>query len=207
MTRAPHPMFAATLGESSAETLALRAQKGDRVAFAELVRRFEPRLRSFIVERIRCHADASDIAQSAFLKAWLHIGDYSPQWKFSTWLFVIAHRLAISHLRTRKSPVDPSELDRSESPTRRSHDSESTIDIWARARESLPDDVYTVIRLRYIEELSIAEIAHVVDRSEVAVRVSLFRARRRLAELLPDPLTVDSHAQPIMTELNRGVSC
>lgn len=207
MTPFAQPNFAASIGETSAESLALRAQKGDRIAFAELVRRFEPRLRSFIVERVRCHADASDIAQTAFLKAWLHIGDYSPKWKFSTWLFVIGHRLAISHLRARKHPADPAEIDRSVASAQRSIRDTSDTDIWARARETLQDDAYTVIRLRYVDELSISEIAQVVDRSEVAVRVTLFRARRRLAELLPDTRNADSCMQSIPMELNRGVSC
>ncbi|MEE8146382.1 MAG: sigma-70 family RNA polymerase sigma factor, partial [Longimicrobiales bacterium] len=77
-------------------TLVSRAQTGSLSSFAELVARFEGRLFNFLLRRTRCVADAEDLAQDTFVRAWQRIRRYDPRWRFSTWLFTIAHRLAVT---------------------------------------------------------------------------------------------------------------
>ena len=77
--------------------LVSRAQHGSLPCFAELVKRFEGRLFNFLVRRTVTTHDAEDLVQDAFVRAWQRIDQYDPRWQFSTWLFTIANRLAITH--------------------------------------------------------------------------------------------------------------
>ena len=81
------------------EVLAVRAAQGSHAAFAELVALFEVRLYNFLLRRTRSRTDAEELTQESFARAWQSIKSYDPAWKFSTWLFTIGSRLAVSDHR------------------------------------------------------------------------------------------------------------
>jgi RNA polymerase sigma-70 factor (ECF subfamily) len=91
------------------EDLALsrRAARGDHVAFALLVEKYEAPLRSFLA-RMGAGELANDIAQEAFLKAWRAAGQYDGRARYSTWLTRIAWRCRLDQLR-RHRPVEQDE--------------------------------------------------------------------------------------------------
>ena len=64
--------------------------------FAELVGRFETRIFNFLRRRTTVATDAEDLTQDTFMRAWERIGQYEPGRRFSTWLFTVAARLAIT---------------------------------------------------------------------------------------------------------------
>ena len=93
-------------GTLSDEELAVRARGekplGRTASFEELVRRLEGPLFGFLVVRVGNAAEAEELCQEAFLRAWTKIELYNERWRFSTWLFTVAKRIAVSRARTRK---------------------------------------------------------------------------------------------------------
>ena len=170
------------------EQLAQRAQEGCRRSFEQLVRRYQVPLLRFVTERVRCAADAEDLVQETFVRAYRRIDRYHDQWRFSTWLFTIAHRLAVSHLRSPRSrPVMG--IDQVErhltpytktEPGREMMERESRQRFWAAAAGVLTEEQLAAVWLFYVEGMGARDVAAVLGRSWVSVKTMLFRARRKL---------------------------
>lgn len=170
------------------------AQGGCAVAFTELASRFRPRLLRFLESKFPAsRSDSEDVTQESLTKAWQHLARYEPKHSFSTWLYTIANRTAIDFQRRRKrsrtqslSVLDLSVDGSAQMPTEYEQDhrllevKEEAENVWAIALKLLNNSQYSVLWLRYGEELSIPEIAKVLKRSQVSVRVSLHRARASL---------------------------
>src|SRR5687768_5508462 len=77
----------------------LRYQRGDRDAFASLVRRYEVRMYNFVVRHLGARTHAEDIAQEVFLRVVQRAAEFKHEARFSTWLYTIARNLCIDHLR------------------------------------------------------------------------------------------------------------
>ncbi|MDX2132907.1 MAG: sigma-70 family RNA polymerase sigma factor [Planctomycetota bacterium] len=173
------------------ETLAVRAASGDaegRACFARLVALYESRLFTFLVRRGESTQDAEELTQEAFLRAWERLRSYDPRWKFSTWLYTIALRQAISR-RRRSAPRRLPETYDTPAPAPAPDTSEHRsmgAKLWALAAEHLTAEQHTALWLRYAENMDIPEIARVMRKSRVAVRVCLYRARQHLAGLTPE---------------------
>jgi len=166
------------------EDLAVDVASGSRAAFEELVCRYSPRLFHFLRPRISTNQDIEDLVQETFLKAFRHIDRYNPEYKFSTWLYTVAIRLAISHYRANKPkdlssipshiPIGPEDI-----VTRKDQSQK----MWAIAK-SLHSKQYEVLWLRYMEDMAIKEIALIMNKTQVQVRVLLHRARLNLGKKL-----------------------
>jgi RNA polymerase sigma-70 factor, ECF subfamily len=183
------PVSAASRALSD-EALAARAQSGCLNAFVELHARFEVRVFNFLLRRIPRRSDAEDLTQETFLRSWQRVHTYQPAMRFSTWLFTIAVRLSIDHHRkTMTAEVVKQELrlnTSAESPPPDGADDQEVRDrggnLWSLAHRVLTTDQHTALWLRYAEDLNMQDIATVMDRNPVAVRVMLFRARELLAK-------------------------
>jgi len=176
------PPASADLSSQSPEDLALAAQRGSRACFTELVNRFHARLFSFLVSRGSSPDDAAELTQDAFLRAWERIESYDPAWRFSTWLFTIGSRMAVSRHRRGKKLLGGDAIEDMRSPEAPDNSHEKTIGsrLWALAASCLNEEQHRVLWLRYVEDLSMAELARVLGKSEVGARVALFRARQAL---------------------------
>lgn len=168
--------------------LARRAQSRSMPAFTELVTRFEKRLYNFLLRRVQCPADAEDITQEAFVRAWQSIERYNPTWEFSTWLFTIGRRLAANQVaKNKRAPkalgkaIEPSHTDE---PSKIASDIEQKSSLWELVQATLNADQQTALWLRYGESMPVQDIAKVLGRTSISVRVMLFRARQTLAENL-----------------------
>lgn len=84
------------------EDLVLLALDGDEEAFAFIVRRYQRRLAAFLAQLVGDIELARELAQEAFIRAWRALPRYDSRYRFSTWLFRIAHNLGVDHLRRRK---------------------------------------------------------------------------------------------------------
>lgn len=82
--------------------LVAQAQAGDEQAFGELAARYEGKLRLYVWHIVGEEETARDLVQEAFLKAWANLHRYDRSFRFSTWLFRIAHNLAVDTLRRRR---------------------------------------------------------------------------------------------------------
>lgn len=160
------------------------ARRGCRAAFGRLVVCYHARVYQFLLRRCETAADAEDATQETFLRAWTAIARFDPgaRASFTTWLFTIGVRAAASLARTRaadRRAVErhvPREHFRQPSPMM-----DVSGGLWEVADACLGPDARSVLWLRYAEELTPSQIARVLGRSEVSVRVSLFRSRRALA--------------------------
>ncbi|MCP5102556.1 MAG: sigma-70 family RNA polymerase sigma factor [bacterium] len=169
------------------EELAAEAQAGSRRCFEELVRRYSLRLYHYLRPRIATDQDAEDLVQETFLKVYRNIGRFDSTYKFSTWIYTTATRLVISVYRKKKLDVpgleDTGPSHPLSDPQERLIREEEDKNLWAAAR-TLQHHQYQALWLRYTENLSVKEIAVVMKKSRVSVRVLLHRARLNLAKQL-----------------------
>lgn len=173
-------MKRAALRMLSAEELVCRTQQGCERSFEELVERYSVRLYQFLLHRTQSVQDAEDLVQETFVKAYRNICRYRNSCKFSTWLFTIAKRLASSHFRS-LSHSQRIVQNKSESP-------------WP---GDLPMGQYQALWLRYAEDMSIKEIAKVLRKSQVGVKVLLYRARIKLGRRLVNMAAKDEETGKI----------
>jgi RNA polymerase sigma-70 factor (ECF subfamily) len=178
-------------GMASSEELARLAQSGSLPAFEELVTRHEAALFNFLWVRTGNAAEAEELAQEAFLRAWQRLGSYDARWRFSTWLYTLARRLAVSAARARgREPrrADPDgELGSAapaDDPCEQAAARDEQRALWELAARVLRTEERSALWLRYGEDLAMDEIGRVLGRPAVSVRVLLFRARARLAAAL-----------------------
>ena len=171
---------------ASDEELALEAAQGRSSSFEELVGRYGGRLRHFLRQKVSSHQDAEDLVQETFLKACRNIDRFCPEYKFSTWIYTIAYRLAVSRYRTLKKTQVYIESDSSAPlPDEIVVQKDTARRIWAMAR-TLNVRYYEALWLRYAEEMSIREMSGVMKKSSTAVRVTLHRARLSLSKILEE---------------------
>ena len=155
--------------------------------FEELVRRFQVPLLHFLSRRMPCKQDALDVLQETLLSAYRNLHRYRPDWRFSTWLFTIAHRNAISHHRRRStahSRLEHWPAHDPQTPESAAETSENRSRLWDAARNLLDADAFTALWLCYVESMSADQIGHVIHRNANAVRILLHRTRHRLAQTL-----------------------
>jgi RNA polymerase sigma-70 factor, ECF subfamily len=182
------------LNLQSTDQLVIAAQAGSAGAFAELFQRFRPRLQRFLEKRLAgCAVDADDVTQEAFARAWQHLTSYDRRYQFTTWLYTIALRIAHDHLRrrqlrsTRESQLEAAEVVcSSASPVAEVERTEQKANIWDMAKHVLSTDQFSATWLRYGEELSVTEVARVLRKTSVGIRVLLHRSRTILKKHLAD---------------------
>jgi RNA polymerase sigma-70 factor (ECF subfamily) len=176
-----------TLHNTSAEELIVQARDGSSACFDELVERYSGRLYHFLLRKTASAEDAEDLVQETFIKAYQNLHRYKPVYQFSTWLFTIGVRLYISHYRkarkNRAGRLEPDVKDETPSPVEVVMKREERDKLWRQAR-ALPSDQYDALWLRYVEELPIKEIALVMQKTGVHVKVLLYRARQNMVTIL-----------------------
>lgn len=173
--------------------LARRAGAGCLESFAELARRYQTRVVHYVRQVLGASGsgEADDVAQEAFLRAWQSIVHFDSRWAFSTWMFTIARRTCLNHVRgvrrrrTRET-VSACVLERSDDPYSTVLAVERAVTLWDLAADKLSERQFTVLWLRYAESKSLADIAAVIQTTEANVKVMLFRARQRLAPFVED---------------------
>lgn len=182
--------FAAPLRRSRArwtlsdEELACRAQQGCREAFAELVDRFGGRLQQFLRKKVGNVHDAEDLTQDTFVRAYRFLESYKGTGRFSTWLFTIAHRLASSHYRRMPNiQIGEEPQATNPEPIEVLAEQERKKSLWDAAR-NLSENQFEALWLKYSEDMTIKEIARVMGKSQVHVKVLLYRGRKNLADRL-----------------------
>lgn len=166
-----------------------RFRHGDRAAYAELVARYQGAVYNAAYWVVRRTEDASDVCQTAFLKAAERIDDYDPRYRFFSWLYRIALNEALNVARSQgreQELDDAAELESDEpGPDARLHAQQRARRLrGALMRLSANDRI--VVTLRHFAELSYAEIADILDIEEKTVKSRLFEARQRLRTLLGD---------------------
>ncbi len=187
------------------------ARNGDKAAFDELVRHTYGDVFKLAVRLTGNEADASDVVQDTYVRAFRGLRRFRGDAQFSTWLYRIASNCASSFTARRKRQRCDSlteadeviETDPDQDPTLHAEASSlrSTIE---RALEQLPHRLRAVVELRHLEGLSHREIAERLGISESATKVRLHRARNTLRRVLPsgddsegaEVVRLDDHRRP-----------
>lgn len=178
------------------EALVKQSQSGDKVAFEELVKRYEKKIYNLIVRMLNNEEESSDVLQETFLQVYKMISKFRGKSQFSTWLYRIAVNNSLMRLRKHKhqtvsldEPVkdnDDEEMPRqisdwSGNPERSSENLEIK-QIVTNSLDKLPDDYRSVLVLRDVEGLSNKEVGKILNLSLSAVKSRLHRARMFLRE-------------------------
>ena len=193
------------MGDSMTDTeLVARVQHGDKSAFDLLVLKYQHRIVKLVGRYVREPADALDVAQDAFIKAYRALPNFRGESAFYTWLYRIALNPAKNHLvAASRRPSDVDLGSNEDGEQFEIEDMQSTLETPERlllteeirltvidAISKLPDDLRTAIMLREVDGLSYEEIATVMDCPIGTVRSRIFRAREavdlRLKPLLED---------------------
>jgi RNA polymerase sigma-70 factor (ECF subfamily) len=159
------------------------AKRGSIVAFTELVTAHRTALLRFLVTRTASYADAEDALQDTLINAFRYLQSYDAKWRFSTWLYRIAINNATS-MRAAETAEIGDLSDEESGPLEQCIAAAERENLWLSARRLLNDEVYTAMWLRYAEDMSVNDIAAVLERSVSWTKVNLLRARQQLdAEL------------------------
>jgi RNA polymerase sigma-70 factor (ECF subfamily) len=172
------------------------ALKGSQDAYRELVKRFERPVYSLIVRMVQDPATAEDLAQEVFVKAFRRLSTYDPQWKFSSWLFKIAHNTTIDHLRRGVPETVPLEVDEDKGSLSAVLADETVEGPQAaaerrdlarsleRAISSLRPEYRQAVLMFYAHGASYQDICEVTGLPLGTVKTNLHRARKELAQAM-----------------------
>ncbi|GAA6144149.1 RNA polymerase sigma factor RpoE [Thalassolituus maritimus] len=178
---------------ASDQQLVARVQKGDRRAFDLLVVKYQHRILSLVGRFVSDHAEAQDVTQEAFIKAYRALPSFRGDSQFYTWMYRIAVNTAKNHLisRGRKTPTQDIDLDDAAyfADEANMKDVETPDGLLQRdqlrkvvfdAIEDLPEELRRAVTLRELEGLSYEEIAEAMNCPIGTVRSRIFRAREAI---------------------------
>lgn len=185
------------------QQLVERVQKGDKKAFDLLVMKYQQRIVNLVSRFVRNPADALDVTQDAFIKAYRALPGFRGDSAFYTWMYRIAvntakNYLAVQSRRPLDAEQDISEIEQFEGDNAlkeyatpehmllRDEIQETVIN----AIEDLPEDLKIAITLREVEGLSYEDIATAMDCPIGTVRSRIFRARE----------AIDKQLKPLLNE-------
>ena len=179
--------------------LVRKAQQGDRLAFEELVRRYDREVLRLALNLVHRPEDARDIYQESFLRVYRNLHRFRFECSFYTWLYRITTNVALDYLRRRTShredqaPVPP---DDAESSTRDFFDRQPELSAASNPEQSLLGQELgekiqdamkalsprerTVFEMKHYQGLRLRAIGDLLGTSEETVKNSLFRATRKL---------------------------
>ena len=191
------PAFSRDLSAVSDRELVAIAVTGFDGSFEELVRRYQRPISAYVYRMVGNYESALDLTQEIFIKVYNSLRRYRSEFKFSTWIYKIAHNAAVDHLRrnyTREQslvvgpegdtfdlPIESARL----SPEQESERRERRVEIETVDR-ALPANYRELIILRYSQDLTYEEIVEVTGLPLGTVKNRLFRAREMMRQQFVD---------------------
>ncbi|HYP53776.1 MAG TPA: sigma-70 family RNA polymerase sigma factor [Pyrinomonadaceae bacterium] len=181
------------LGSVGDAELVVRAVEGRESGFEELVRRYQRPIVAYVYRMVGDYDSALDLTQEVFIKVYGSLARYRPEYKFSTWIYRIAHNAAIDHLR-RQGVARTEELEHisdetgtfekplafsGPTPEQESERAERRAEI-EEVVQALPPSYRELIVLRHALDMSYDEIAEVTGLPLGTVKNRIFRARESM---------------------------
>jgi RNA polymerase sigma-70 factor (ECF subfamily) len=186
-------LFSRDLTVATDRELVATAVTGVEGSFEELVRRYQRPISAYVYRMVGNYESALDLTQEIFIKVYSSLDRYRAEFKFSTWIYKIAHNAAVDHLRrtaTREQslvigpegdqfdlPIESTRL----SPEQESERRERRVEIETVVR-ALPSNYRELIILRHSQDLSYEEIVDVTGLPLGTVKNRLFRAREMMRQ-------------------------
>ena len=184
---------ALTFSSAQDRELVATAVSGVDGGFEELVRRYQRPISAYVYRMVGDYEAALDLTQEIFIKVYASLTRYRPEYKFSTWIYKIAHNAAIDHLRRNagrerslasdsdgehyEMPIESDGL----TPEQQSEREERRMEIETVVR-SLPAAYRELIVLRHSQDLTYEEIVDVTGLPLGTVKNRLFRAREMMRQ-------------------------
>lgn len=163
-----------------------RILAGEERCYAELVDQYKSYAYTIALKIVRDKAEAEEVAQDAFIKAFNYLKNFNRTARFSTWLYRIVFNTAISYKRKNKLVTEGIDNKQIVNPER----ADAGVELGdkqvfvARALSKLNEADQLAIQLFYIKEFSLEEVADMMGQNANTVKVRIHRARQRLAEEL-----------------------
>lgn len=182
-----------SLSSAADRELVATASLGLEGGFEELVRRYQRPISAYVYRMVGDYDCALDLTQEIFIKIYASLSRYRPEFKFSTWIYKIAHNAAIDHLRRNAgrersinsgTESEPQQLvieSKGLSPEQQSEREERRIEIESVVR-LLPTAYRELIVLRHSQDLTYEEIVEVTGLPLGTVKNRLFRAREMMRQ-------------------------
>ena len=203
LSTAGSPMVSHTLNRVNDADLIREAQRGSRTAFEELVRQYDQAVLRLAMHLTGSEAEAQDIYQEAFLKAYRHLGNFRFECSFYTWMYRIVTNLCLDHLRKKKtrredSPVmvdssgeEHSLLDQVADDRAGANPERDLMrrQLGARihgALEKLTPRERMVFELKHYHGLKLRTVGEILHTTEETAKNTLFRATQKLRGALAD---------------------
>jgi RNA polymerase sigma-70 factor (ECF subfamily) len=176
--------------------LVQKAREGDQKAYAELLGRYRDAIYFMLLKMVNNPSDAEDLTIEAFGKAFKNIGQYTPNFAFSTWLFKIATNNCIDFIRKKRAATISLDQSNDDPETTTVTIQSDTLDPEAHMINSqkvkllrevvnkLKPRYRTLVELRYFKEYSYEEISQELELPIGTVKAQLFRARELLFNIL-----------------------
>ncbi|WP_078382517.1 RNA polymerase sigma factor SigW [Sutcliffiella halmapala] len=172
-------------------------KKGDQDAFGEIVEIFKDKIYQLVYRMVGNAHEAEDVAQEAFIRAYININSYDTNRKFSTWLYRIATNLTIDRIRKKKPDYYlDAEVAGTDGLTMYSQvaadialpeEEVASMELQNEIQRQilkLPDKYRSVIVLKYIDELSLIEISEILEIPVGTVKTRIHRGREALRQQL-----------------------
>lgn len=167
-------------------------RSGDMTAFDTLYNNYFRRIYNFAIRRMGDPAEAEDVTQEVFTAVYSCLDRFEGKSELLVWIYGITRNILNNRLRRRggvrlvsleEIPPEASPVDLGPGPAAEARETLARVQD---AIEELPRDQRRILELRHGERLAIRKIAEIMDRSEDAVKSSLYRARRTLGSKLPE---------------------
>ncbi len=189
---------AAPMGNDELDAkLVRKVQRGDRMAYDLLVRKYQHRIAAVVSRYVPDFGEAQDVVQETFIRAWRAIGNFRGEAQFYTWLYRIAVNTSKNFLmaQNRRPPADDVDLGdpatvtadfRLQNPDTPEHEllRQEIERVVSRSIDALPPDLRQAIVLREVDGLSYEEIAEAMECPIGTVRSRIFRAREAIDHAL-----------------------
>ncbi|MEN9562382.1 MAG: hypothetical protein RIR73_626 [Chloroflexota bacterium] len=185
-------VFNLTDTEYNEEDVLARASQGDKDAFGALYERYAERIFNYVYYRTGNQHDAEDLTARVFQRAMNHIRNYTDRGvPFSAWLYRIAHNLVANWHRDRSRKQEIAIDDLPVLPTKGDHPERNLVrsqeqDALLRMIRKLPPERQNLLILKFVENMSNAEIGNIMGRSEGAVKSLYHRTLLALRDQLED---------------------
>jgi RNA polymerase sigma-70 factor (ECF subfamily) len=159
--------------------------EGDPKAFELILERYQKKIFNVALRMVNDYQDATDIAQSAFVKAFEKLDTYDPSYKFFSWLYRMAVNEALNFLKQRKrfAALDENLISRERTPEENYEQNEMAQQVEIALMHLNPEHRALIV-LKHFQELSYQEIGYIFDVPEKTVKSRIFTARQLLMNVL-----------------------
>lgn len=171
-------------------TLVKRVLNNEPGSFDELVNQYQKLVWHIISRLVQNSEDTLELSQEVFLQVYNKLGQYKGESQLATWIGRIAYHFAVRFLQKQGRQLDECDINSAENETgtdvsqsEHIHHQQMQLQIRA-AVEQLPLIQQTVVSLYHLEEMTLYEIAEICDLPQGTIKSHLFRARKRLKQML-----------------------